>query len=140
VFSSSSIEHFGDRGDVQRAMDEAFRVLEPGGILSVSSEFRLKGDRPGLPGTLLFDVDDVYDLFVGNRDWALLGPFDGSTSEATLATAISFMDAAADQQVQVARLGGLWTHHIAYQRYPHLVLRHRACTFTSFHLALRKAS
>jgi SAM-dependent methyltransferase len=140
VFSSSSIEHFGDRGDVQRAIDEAFRVLEPGGILSVSSEFRLKGDRPGLPGTLLFDIDDVYDLFVGNRDWALLGRFDGSTSEATLATAISFMDAAADQQVQVARLGGLWTHHIAYQRYPHLVLRHRACTFTSFHVALRKAS
>jgi SAM-dependent methyltransferase len=140
VFSSSSIEHFGDRGDVQRAMDEAFRVLEPGGILSVSSEFRLKGDRPGLPGTLLFDVDDVYDLFVGNRDWALLEPFDGSISEATMATAMSFMDVAADQQVQVARLGGLWTHHVAYERYPHLVLRHRACTFTSFHLALRKAA
>ena len=57
-----------------------------------------------------------------------------------MATAISFVDVAADQQAQVARLGGLWTHHIAYQRYPHLVLRDQACSFTSFHLALRKAS
>ena len=140
VFSSSAIEHFGDRSDVRRAIDEAFRVLEPGGILSVSSEFRLEGDRPGIPGALLFDIDDVYELFVGDREWALLDPFDESVSEATLATAMSFLDAAADQQAQVARLGGLWTHHIAYQRYPHLVLRERACTFTSFHLALRKAS
>ena len=140
VFSSSAIEHFGDRRDVGRAIDEAFRVLEPGGILSVSSEFRLEGDRPGIPGTLLFDIDDVYELFVGDRDWALLEPFDESVSEATMATAISFVDVAADQQAQVARLGGLWTHHIAYQRYPHLVLREQACTFTSFHLALRKAS
>ena len=27
VFSSSAIEHFGDRSDVRRAIDEAFRVL-----------------------------------------------------------------------------------------------------------------
>jgi hypothetical protein len=78
-------------------------------------------------------------LFVGKRDWVLLEPFDVSISEATLASAISFVDAAADQRAQVARLGGLWTHHITYRHYPHLVLREGERTFTSFHLALRKA-
>jgi glycosyltransferase involved in cell wall biosynthesis/SAM-dependent methyltransferase len=139
VFSSSSIEHFGDRVDVERAIDEVFRVLEPGGIFSVSSEFRLGGSRRDIPGALIFDLDDVHELFVGRRDWELVEPFDPSVSEATMASAISLTDAAADQMGQVARLGGLWQHHITYRRYPHLVLRAGESTFTSFHLALRKS-
>ncbi|HEX3873515.1 MAG TPA: glycosyltransferase, partial [Solirubrobacteraceae bacterium] len=50
VFSSSSIEHFGDLDDVSRAMDEIHRVLRPGGVVSLSTEFRLDGPPPGLPG------------------------------------------------------------------------------------------
>jgi SAM-dependent methyltransferase len=139
VFSSSSIEHFGDRIDAERAIDEIFRVLEPGGILSVSSEFRLKGSRLEIPGALLFDLDDIHEIFVGKRDWELMEPFDPTVSKATMASAISLNDAVADQLEQVARLGGLWLHHITYRRYPHLVLRSGESTFTSFHLALRKA-
>src|SRR5204862_4394011 len=54
IFSSSSIEHFGDHADVERAVSEMFRVLKPGGVLSLSTEFRLAGDGPGLPNVLLF--------------------------------------------------------------------------------------
>ncbi len=139
VFSSSSIEHFGDRYDAKRAIDEVFRVLEPGGIFSVSSEFRLGGARREIPGALLFDIDDVQELFVGMRDWKLVEPFDTSISEETMASAMSLTDAVADQLSQVDRLGGLWQHHITYRHYPHLVLRAGESTFTSFHLALRKA-
>jgi FkbM family methyltransferase len=138
VFSSSSIEHFGDRDAVARALDECHRVLEPGGVLSLSSEFRLRGDRPGIPGALLFDADDVAELFVGDRGWELVEPFDARVSPATVATASSFAAVAADQQAQVAKLGGLWTHHITYRRYPHIVLTTPDHDFTSFHLALRK--
>jgi SAM-dependent methyltransferase len=138
VFSSSSIEHFGERLAVCRALDECYRVLEPGGVLSLSTEFRLRGDRPGIPGALLFDTDDIEELFVGDRGWELVEPFETAISPATLATASSYTVVAADQQAQVARLGGLWTHHITYRGYPHIVLSTPTHTFTSFHLALRK--
>jgi FkbM family methyltransferase len=140
VFSSSSIEHFGDRNDVAKSLDEAWRVLRPGGILSISTEFRLEGERPGIPGALLFDQEDVRTIFLGERKWSFVEPFDDSVSPATWGSLSPFLDVAEDQNRQVARLGGLWTHHVTYARYPHILLEHQGRTFTSFHLALRKES
>ena len=54
VFSGSSIEHFGGHAEAERSMDEMFRVLRPGGICAIATEFRLAGPSPGLPGCLLF--------------------------------------------------------------------------------------
>jgi SAM-dependent methyltransferase len=42
IFSSSSLEHFGDRSDVSRAVREMHRVLRPGGLLCLSTELRLE--------------------------------------------------------------------------------------------------
>ena len=139
IFSSSSVEHFGQRSDVARALDQAFRVLRPGGVLSVSSEFRLRGERPGVPGVLMFDEDDIDKLFLGTRDWSLIEPFDPNASVATMATVADFNRVVNDQGSQVARYGGLWTHHVEFAQYPHIVLSFPRHTFTSFHLALRKA-
>ncbi|MBU6216918.1 MAG: hypothetical protein KGR17_09980, partial [Acidobacteria bacterium] len=61
-----------------------------------------------------------------------------SVSAATLATEAPFAEVAAAQQVQIDRAGGLWTHLLRHDRYPHIVLDLAGRVFTSFHLALRK--
>ena len=129
IFSSSSIEHFGELEDVERAADEMFRVLKPGGILSLSTEFRVKGPRPGLPNVLMFDEGELAKFIVGDRTWQLVSELDLRLSPKTRDSAQSFSLAAAD--VVAGRSG--WSH------YPHLVLYEGEYIWTSVHLALRKA-
>jgi SAM-dependent methyltransferase len=43
IFSSSSIEHFGEFDDVARSVQEIARVLRPAGVATVSMEFRIEG-------------------------------------------------------------------------------------------------
>jgi len=138
IFSSSSIEHFGDRPSIERALDEMHRVLAPGGVLSLSSEYRIAGSSPGIPGTMLFDAQDIDELFVGGRDWSLVDAFDDRVSPATIETAVDFATVADDQQRQVDALGGHFAHLLEFASYPHVVLSRPPHMFTSFHVALRK--
>ena len=138
VFSSSSIEHFGSYEDIGRSMDEVCRVLKPGGIATISTEFRLGGPAPGFEGAVLFDGDDILEHVVGSRPWELVSELRTEVSPATLATEQDFAEAGADQLRQTAELGGHFTFRIEYQRYPHLVLRYKDHLFTSVHVALRK--
>ena len=138
VFSSSSLEHVGGERDVASAVDEMFRVLKPGGVLTLSTELRLAGPSPGLPGTLLFDADQLRDLIVGRRRWQLMSTLRTDVSPRTLATEQSFVDAAADVRRHVAQYGEIRFHELEWSRYPHIVLRHGDHVWTSVHLALRK--
>ena len=140
VFSSSSIEHFGDFDDIRRSAHEMFRVLKPGGILAVSTEFRLQGPSPGLPMTHLFSPSEIYEHIIGDDDWQLVSPLDVHVSNATLATETDFWQVLADQSAQVERDGGLFTFKVEYARYPHIVLRQDEHLFTSVHLTLQKRS
>lgn len=138
IFSSSSVEHFGSHAAVARSLDEAHRVLRPGGILSVSTEFRLSGPPPGIPGALMFDRADIESLFVGNRRWEMIDPFDHLVSRRTIETASPFTDQLRDQLRVIDRYGGLFTHITEYARYPHVALHIGTRMFTSMHIALRK--
>jgi SAM-dependent methyltransferase len=129
VFSSSSLEHFGDHGAVRRAAEEMFRVLKPGGVLAISTEFRVAGPSPGLPGILMFDRGELEDLVVGHRAWSLVSPLETAVAPATRKVETPFTEALAD----VASGRGYWT------RFPHILLRQGDHLWTSVHLTLRKS-
>jgi SAM-dependent methyltransferase len=138
IFSSSSLEHFGDPDDVARAVREMHRVLRPGGLLCLSTELRLKGPPPGLPGILMFDERDLHQLVLDNGSWEPLGGIDFSVSDETLDTATEFERSAADVRGHIAREGRLVFHRLDWSVYPQLVLRHDDLWWTSVHLALRR--
>jgi SAM-dependent methyltransferase len=127
VFSSSSIEHFGTHADVRRCLEEIVRVLRPGGVATLSTEYRLEGPSPGLEGTLMFDTEELLRALEG-LPWSLVSPLETSVSTATTASTVSFAEAAED----VVRERRRW------RTYPHLVLRHGDLVWTSIHIALQK--
>lgn len=130
IFSSSSIEHFGDFPDVRRSVEEMFRVLRPGGVLALATEFRLEGDHIGYPGLLRFDEPELRALLLDGLWWDPAMPMDLRVSEETRATAVEMSEAIADQE----------SGKRGWSRYPHLVLRHEQFLWTSVHVALVKSS
>lgn len=127
VFSSSSVEHFGDHAAVRSAVAEMYRVLKPGGLLSLSTELKVDGEGLGLPGVLMFSEDDLRELIVESCDWELMGgPADLAVDEATRASATSFAEAVADVVAGRPR----------YSTYPHVLLSEPPYLWTSVHLAL----
>jgi len=124
VYSSGSIEHFGDYADLRRALEEMVRVLKPGGMASLSTEYRLRGRGPGMPGTLLFSADEIDELIVGPYPWELMQPLDLRLSEATVATELQIPEAVVLQENS--------------PEVPHIVLADGDLAMTSVHLALRK--
>ncbi len=129
IFSSSSIEHFGDFPDVRRSVEEMFRVLRPGGVLALATEFRLEGEEIGYPGLLRFDEPELRSLLLDGLWWDPATPLDLEISEETLASAVEMREAIADQEAGIR----------GWSRYPHLVLRHEQFLWTSVHVALVKS-
>lgn len=137
VFSSSSIEHFGGHEDVAAAVDEIFRVLKPGGVLSLSTELKLEGKGRGLPGILLFSPHQLADLVIRRHPWQG-GLGSRRPSDLTVAGAVEFDDAGRDLSAHIAEHGAIFFDRLRWSTYPHVVLRHGGYVWTSVHLALRK--
>lgn len=129
IFSSSSIEHFGDFPDVRRSVEEMFRVLRPGGVLALATEFRLEGPGIGYPGLLRFDEPELRALLLDGLWWDPVTPLDATISEETLASPVQMKDAMVD--VESGRRG--------WSQYPHIVLRDEGYLWTSVHVALLKS-
>lgn len=138
VFSSSSLEHFGTPADIRRAVAEMNRVLRPGGVMSVSTEFKLSGPGAGLPGVHLFTAAELTDWIVNAGDWEQLSPLDLTLPPARLTEAVNFAEACQDVEKHCRAHGGLYFHKLDWRQYPHLVLAHDGYLWTSVHLALRK--
>jgi SAM-dependent methyltransferase len=138
VFSSSSLEHFGDWEDVVRAVGEMHRVLRPGGLLCLSTELRLRGPGPGLPGILMFDREQLESLALEDGLWEPVDRLDSAVSEDTLALAQDFGKVAREVRKHVKKEKNLLLHRLQWSRYPHIVLREGERWWTSVHLALRR--
>jgi SAM-dependent methyltransferase len=140
IFSSSSIEHFGTPADVRRAVEEMFRVLRPGGVLSISTEFRIEGPPPGMPGVLMFDERELRALFLTGLAWEPVSPWDLGLSAPTRASEVDYATFSDDMTWHVARYGHILFHKVSFRSYPLVVLRKRDLLWTSVHIALRKPS
>jgi SAM-dependent methyltransferase len=69
IFSSGSIEHVGKAGTadwdaISKAAKEIGRVLKPGGVASISTEWRMVGDGWGWGHVRLFDMDTLYKYVI----------------------------------------------------------------------------
>ncbi len=111
---------------MRRSIDEMFRVLRPGGVLSLSTEYRIEGPPPGIPGRPCFSSGAELEETVigGPRAGGLLSPLDVHVSAGTRGT--------------VQYLPGRRDARAASPHYPHIVLTTGPETWTSVHLALRK--
>jgi SAM-dependent methyltransferase len=124
VFSSGSIEHVNtngkpDYGAIAQAAREIGRVVKPGGIVSLSTEWKLQGDGWGWDNVVLFDEETLMKYIVEPSGCELVDEpdfsFDGDIADAVTIT-----------QVVSGKVP------VEY------VLREGQFVFTSIHICLRK--
>lgn len=129
VFSSGSIEHFGELPDVAAAAFEIGRVLEPGGVATLSTEFLISGPPGawGWPGVLLFNPERLRRYIVEASGLEPVDELDAAISTATLGTQRNL--AVALREIEQGE-----------RKLPALVLDHDGQLFGSVHLALRKTA
>jgi SAM-dependent methyltransferase len=143
VFCSSSIEHFGDFDDVANAAYEMGRVLKPGGLLTLSTEYLISGPdgSHGWAGVLLFRRSDLERYIVEASGLETVDTLRTEISEPTLASEWELSRYAEDQACQLEGQGDYpQVSNTVYSHYPALVLRHEGHVYVSVHLALRKTS
>lgn len=145
VFSSSSIEHFGDLRSISSAAYEMGRVLKPGGVVSLSTELCLSGLQnehgPNLGNIQLFSVPELRKHIAEASGLDFVDVLDTRMSDRTMQSRRALSAYVEDQARQTTgnerypRTGEIrWSH------YPHLVLEDQGHVFTSVHLTLCKAS
>lgn len=134
VYSAGSIEHFGSITAVEAAAEEMGRLLRPGGVASISTEFRLDGpnDRKWFDDNcILFTPELLQRHIIEPSGLELIDEPDFSTSDATFDSRVVLLDF-------LTKTKGMKTIEDKRNAYPNLVLFHEGFLFCSVHLALRK--
>ena len=141
----------GSLKDIRRSVEEMFRVLKPGGVAAIATEYRIEGP-PGLPGTVLFDEDQLRSVVLDGMKWELASPLDLSIDEETLLTVVewrSLMKSGEYPTLPTRLLSALrgqgWDPpepdvEFVPPPLPHLVIRFDDYIWTSVHLTLIKPS
>ena len=122
VFSCGSIEHFGSLENVAQAAREMGRVLKPGGILCLSTEYRISGPQDlGIAGTILFTRELIEEHIINASGLRPVDPLDTTITEDTRAEAYP-LQSAVDNGVKLRSIA----------------LTHDGFTWTSVALCLQK--
>jgi SAM-dependent methyltransferase len=127
IFSSGSIEHFGDFEDIAASAYEMGRVLKPGGVLTLSTELLLEGPPGsiGWPGVVLFSAASLRRSIIEASGLEPVDEPDLTVSLPTRATARPLVEMIAELER-------------GRESFPHLILQHDGQLFGSVHLTLRK--
>jgi SAM-dependent methyltransferase len=134
VYSAGSIEHFGSLEAVAAAAEEIGRILKPGGVAGISTEFRLEGpnDRPWFDDTCILFTPELLDKWIVKPSGLeVIGDATMSTSPATYDSRVVLLDF-------LSTAGSVDSLTRKRSVYPNLVLFHQGFLFCSVHLALRK--
>jgi len=142
IFSSGSIEHFGGLQDAAYSAYEMGRVLKPGGIMTLSTEFCVAGPTPSVewPGLVLFSEEQLKKYIVEASGLEPVDEFSAALSDGTrqsvrpLSFYVEQMNATLRQQGNRPRVG-----EVTWSTYPHILLEQQGYTFGSVHLTLRKS-
>ena len=127
IFSASSIEHVGDLEDVATAMHEMGRVLRPGGIIALTTEFKVSAhDGNGWANVRVFSPDTLQQYVIEPSGCALVDVPVYTLDQATLDTVQDL-----NWAVNLARSGQMIPP-------PHIVLKQGEYLFTSVSVTLRK--
>ncbi|HEX3558790.1 MAG TPA: class I SAM-dependent methyltransferase [Pyrinomonadaceae bacterium] len=133
IYSCGSVEHFGTREQIARACAEMGRVLKPGGVIAISTEFCARGESGYLVSdTLLLGAEDLRELIVKPTGCAPLDELRFKVSEATLGAPVPWEDAIRD------RVNMQHRPDMAWSQYPHILLDDGLRAWTSYHVTLRK--
>jgi SAM-dependent methyltransferase len=142
IFSSGSIEHFGTWQSIAASAYEMGRVLKPGGVCTLSTEYRIKGPADGgWDGLRFMSSDNMRRYIVEASGLEPVDEMRTTLSEATLATKVrqtaivADIDAHLAKQKRFPRVG-----EVIFSRYPHIVVEQDPYLFTSVHLTLRKTA
>lgn len=123
IFSCSSIEHFGDESQIRRAIEEAYRVLKPGGVAAISTEYKIGGEGDGFHNVQLFDRERLERVWLDGLNW----------------DAIDFIDENLCKSEPVDFERSIHDKEYASQAFPHMILNNGQYQWTSVHLTLVKA-
>jgi SAM-dependent methyltransferase len=127
VFSSSAIEHFGTVADIQQAAREIGRVLKPGGIAALATEFCIdaKPDK-AVDNLVIFDEDLLREAVIEPSGCTRVDALEYAVSDDTRQTQIDLKRCVImHQQGKPLPL-------------PHVVVEHDGWIFTSVMVVLRK--
>lgn len=134
VYSAGSIEHFGSLEAVAAAAEQIGRILKPGGVAVLSTEFRLdgpNGQRWFSDDCILFTSEMLQKHIIGPSGLELVGKPSFETSPGTYDSRVVLVDF-------LEKAKKVETITDKRNAYPNLVLFHLGYLFCSVHLALRK--
>ena len=132
IYSSSSIEHFGSLDYIANACYEMGRVLKTGGILTLSTEYKINGPEDGIgwdQSIILLTLDLLKKYIIEASGLEPVDPLTLDVTEKTMGTKLELAKFVTELSQEERK---------ALNKKPQILLTHEGYDFSSVHLTLTK--